>query len=232
MKKTFAVLAMLLVATVLASGCTQQPVPANNGGEEQEQNQPPQNVFQPLATQPGSWAKVALTTTSAKPVEFTYKYVEKTLGAVVYTGMETETVSGSSLVMWEKGKDTSTPGTKIYSLSKFGQITLCNSLTTAPDKMPVLSDPYEKPASGVTQLGTGTYTTPTGKSVTVAKYLTSIGGITGEYWYSSQVPFVLVLSETNMTVADKEITSKMELQDFGTSGAISAFTDKDFENCE
>ncbi|MFH1237776.1 MAG: hypothetical protein V1648_05245 [Candidatus Aenigmatarchaeota archaeon] len=232
MKKTFAVLAMLLVATVLASGCTQQPAAPATGGGDQNTNQPPQNIFQQPVTQPGSWAKVALTTTSARPVEFTYKYVEKTLGAVVYTGMETETVSGSSLVMWEKGKDANTPGTKMYSLSKFGQITLCNSLTTAPNNLPVTSDPYEKPTTGVTQLGTGTYTTPTGKSVAVTKYRTAIGGITGEYWYSGQVPFVLVWSETNMTVAGKDVTSKMELQDFGTSGAISAFTDKNFENCE
>ena len=241
MKFAYPILAILVIASVLASGCVQQGAPEgtggadNQGGQQGGQASPPQNPPQtppasPPALQPGAWSKVAMTTTSAKPIEFTYKSVEVTLNNIVYSGIETETsTGGDSLVIWEKGKETS--GGKIYSLSKIGQLTLCNAITTEPTNMPSTKDPYANGAEGVTSLGTGTYTTPTGKTVAVNKYKYDKAGVTGEYWYSSQVPFVIVKSETNMTVVGREVNTKMELQDFGT-GATSAFAQKDFEKCE
>lgn len=242
MKFAYPILAILVIASVLASGCVQQGANGGTGGAENQggqqggQTNPPQNPPtappSPSVLQPGAWSKVAMTTTSAKAIEFTYKSVEVTLGSIVYTGIETETsTGGDSLVLWEKGKDTSVGGVKIYSLSKVGQLTLCNAITTEPTNTPNTQDPYANGAEGVTSLGTGTYTTPTGKTVSVNKYKYDKSGMTGEYWYSSQVPFVIVKSETNTTVVGREVNTKMELQDFGT-GATSAFAQKDFEKCE
>ena len=237
MKLTYAILAVLVVASVLVSGCVQQGAPggtgANDGTGGQGGQQNPPSLFggTPSGPKPGDWSKVAMTTTSAKAIEFTYKSIEVTLGSIVYSGIETETDTSDSLIIWEKGKDTGTAGVKIYSLGKVGQLTLCNVITTEPTNMPDTKDPYADGAEGVTSLGTGTYTTPTGKTVSVNKYRYSKGGVTGEYWHSSEVPFVIVKSETNMTVVGREVNTKMELQDFGT-GATSVFVQKDFEKCE
>lgn len=226
MKSTYPVLAIMMIFSVLASGCVQSGGNANAGGQDTANEfQPPLSAFQP-----GAWSRVSLTMTSAKPVEFTYKSVEAVIGGVAYSGIETDTLSGSALVLWERGKDRFVEEAKMYSLSKFGQLTLCNSIKTEPQNLPAMADPYAKETDGVTLLGAGTYTTPTGKTVSVSKYKVDVSGTVGEYWYSNQVPFVIARSETNVTVAGKEITSKMELQDFG-SGAASAFTDKDFEKC-
>jgi len=239
MKFAYPILAILVIASVLASGCVQQGAPEGTGGAENQggqqggqTNPPPAPPASPPVMQPGAWSKVAMTTTSAKAIEFTYKSVEVTLGSIVYSGIETETsTGGDSLVLWEKGKATGAGGVKIYSLSKVGQLTLCNAITTEPSNMPGTQDPYANGAEGVTSLGTGTYTTPTGKTVSVNKYKYDKAGMIGEYWYSSQVPFVIVKSETNTTVVGREVNTKMELQDFGT-GATSAFAQKDFEKCE
>jgi hypothetical protein len=231
--KTYAILAALLVGVVLASGCTQQPQGSGGNGQ---QNQQPSGVIQPSDSQPvsplqvGSWARVALTTTSAKPIEFTYKFLEKTLNGAAYEGIETETGTGVSLVLWEKGKAGS-PGVKMYSLAKFGQLALCNAINAASESLPATANPYQGNAEGVSSLGAGTYTTSSGKTVSVVKYRSNTSGVSGEYWYSSQVPFPLAWSETNTTVAGREVTSVMELQDFGT-GASTAFADKDFERCQ
>jgi hypothetical protein len=104
-------------------------------------------------------------------------------------------------------------------------------VTTEPQNLPSTTDPYAKGADGVTLLGTRTYTTPTGKTVSMNKYAYSKSGVTGEYWYSSEVPFSIVKSDTKMTVVGKEVNTLMELQDFGT-GATSAFTQKDLDKCE
>ncbi len=231
MKLTYAILSVLVVASVLASGCVQQGAPGGadtNGGTGGQQN-PPLFGGTPSGPKPGDWSTVAMTTTSAKAIEFTYKSVEVTLGSVAYTGIETETDTSNTLIMWERGKETS--GGKMYSLSKVGQLTLCNVITTEPTNMPGTKDPYANGAEGVTSLGTGTYTTPTSKTVSVNKYRYSKEGVTGEYWYSSEVPFVIVKSDLNMTVVGREVNTKMELQDFGT-GATSTFAEKDFEKCE
>lgn len=222
---------MLLIASVLASGCVQQPG-GTTGGPPEQNNTPPQNPppSAPAGLQPGDWSQVALTTTSAAAIEFTYKSVEATIKGTAFSGIETETSSGSSLILWEKGKERSAAGIRMYSLSRFGQIVLCNAITAAPQNLPGESDPYAKGGEGVTYLGTGTYTTPTSKTVSVSKYLVATGNITGEYWYSSKVPFSIVRSETNTTVVGKLITAKTELQDFG-KGAASAFKQQDFDKC-
>ncbi len=67
----------------------------------------------------------------------------------------------------------------------------------------------------------GTYTTPTGKTVNVAKF--AIGG--GETWVSSQVPFGMV------KVVDASEETTMYLYDFGTTGAQRDISKAEMEDC-
>lgn len=243
MKSIYPLLAILLVTSVLASGCIQQPsgTPGGTTGGTggQAGTNPPPSSPPPSGLQPGAWAKVSMILPSAKPVEFTYRYVEKMINGVAFIGTEMETSSGVSLFLTENTNRTEP--VKMYSLNKLGQLVLCNAVTTKPENTPTNTDPYAYDAAngthGVTSLGTDSYTTPTGKTVTVVKYKVEMSGTEGEYWYkkgeywySIQVPFVLVKSEVNTTIAGKNATTKMELQDFGT-GAMSAFTQKDLEKC-
>lgn len=73
----------------------------------------------------------------------------------------------------------------------------------------------------IPELGYGTYTTPTGKTVSVAKFESS----EGEYWISDKVPFGLV--KISLGKEDQLI-----LNDFGMSGAINKITDMDIANCQ
>jgi hypothetical protein len=66
----------------------------------------------------------------------------------------------------------------------------------------------------------GTYTTPTGKKVTVAKFTSG----SGETWVSSEVPFGLVKT---MSAG----STRMSLYDFGTIGAKSRIDKEDIEDC-
>jgi len=235
MKSKHILLAALLLVSVLVSGCVQQ-LPGTGGGTTDNRSgqtgQPPTAPPEAqIGLQLGIWSKVAMTSTSAKPIEFTYKSIEATIDGMVFSGIETEISTSNSAVLWEKGKDRSAAGIRMYSLSKIGQIVLCNPINTEPQNLPATADPYAKGGAGVTALGTGTYTTPAGKTVNVNKYKVNTSGMSGEYWYSSQVPFVMVKSEINTTVAGKEINTKIELRDFGT-GATSVFKQADFGKCK
>jgi hypothetical protein len=231
MKFAFSLFAVMLLALVLASGCVQQPAPGNGNQTNQSNANPQPNPSPaPAGLKTGDWSRVEVATTSATPVEFTYISVLVEINGAQYTGMETQTVSGSSMVVWENGKLSNDTSVKMFSLTKFGTIVLCNALTHEPQNLLGNEDPYAKGGDGITSLGTGSFTTKTGKTVAMNKYFVQSGGISGEFWYSNQVPFALVKSETNTTVTGKLITAKTELQDFG-SGATSAFASKDFEKC-
>ena len=94
--------------------------------------------------------------------------------------------------------------------------------------MAVSQSPYGPPETGtpgsydpnLPNISYGTYTTPTGKTVNVAKF--AISG--GESWVSSQVPFGMV-----KVVASG--TTTMSLYDFGTSGAQRDISKAEMENC-
>jgi len=100
---------------------------------------------------------------------------------------------------------------------KTGSQVMCMDVSNAANMPTNPSDyPADKP-----DMKLGTYTTPTGKTLAVAKYVTS----DGETWVSSEVPFgaVKVVSGGKTT---------MELQDFGNVGAKSLISDSEISNCQ
>lgn len=68
----------------------------------------------------------------------------------------------------------------------------------------------------------GTYTTPTGKTVHVAKFKSEEGG---EVWVSSEVPFGFVKT------IDEEGNTVLSLYDFALSGGKIEITNEEVENC-
>ncbi len=71
------------------------------------------------------------------------------------------------------------------------------------------------------EMGYGTYTTTTGKTVDVAKFKTP----EGEYWVSEEVPFGIV----KVTDGTNDL---MYLNDFGISDAENKITSEDLANCQ
>jgi hypothetical protein len=100
---------------------------------------------------------------------------------------------------------------------KQGSDVMCMDISQVPgDYVPETGDSYP-PKTGVSL---GTYTTPTGKKVNVAKFSTS----SGEAWVSSDVPFGMVKLVSN----DKTLLS---LYDFGLIGAKSRIDVDDIADC-
>lgn len=89
------------------------------------------------------------------------------------------------------------------------------------EEKPSLETPEEyKPTKP--DISYGTYTTPTGKTVNVAKFKVEEGG---ESWVSSEVPFGLVKS------IDNQGNDSLYLYDFGLSGGKIQITKDEVENC-
>jgi outer membrane lipoprotein-sorting protein len=104
-----------------------------------------------------------------------------------------------------------------YVMKAGGQV-MCLDIKDVPqENMPSKGEDYDADLPGWT---TGTYTTPTGKTLAVAKF--SQEG--GEYWVSSEVPFGMVKAVVN----GKTVLS---LNDFGAIGAKSKISESEIEGC-
>ena len=104
-----------------------------------------------------------------------------------------------------------------YVMKTGGQV-LCMAIKDVPqDNVPNKGDSYKADMPGWT---IGTYTTPTGKTLAVAKFSQEAG----EYWVSSEVPFGMV-----KVVQDGKTV--LSLNDFGTIGAKSKISDAEVEGC-
>jgi hypothetical protein len=96
---------------------------------------------------------------------------------------------------------------------------ICMNINQSPE-LPGTETPSEYDPN-LPDITYGTYTTPTGKTVNVAKF--AIGG--GETWVSSQVPFGTV------KVIDDSGETTMYLYDFGMTGAQRDISKTELENC-
>ncbi len=102
---------------------------------------------------------------------------------------------------------------------KMGDQVICVDVSQSPYEPPETETPGEYDPN-LPNVSYGTYTTPTGKTVNVAKF--AVSG--GESWVSSQVPFGMVkLVDSGATV--------MYLYDFGTSGAERDISKAEMESC-
>ncbi|MBN1543854.1 hypothetical protein JW898_00150 [Candidatus Woesearchaeota archaeon] len=112
-----------------------------------------------------------------------------------------------------------TKGKPTKYLIKSGGDVMCLDVSQMPEgSVPSDGGSYPADRQGITH---GTYSTPTGKEVTVARFTTA----DGEAWVSSNVPFGLVkVVQEGRTV--------MSLYDFGTIGAKSRIEQSDIDSCE
>ena len=107
-----------------------------------------------------------------------------------------------------------------YVMKSGGQV-LCMDVKDAPAANLPDEKNYE---NNVGIIGTGTYTTPTGKTVSVTKFKDADSK--SESWVSGEVPFGLAKTID----PDGKITTV--LKDFGTSGAASKISDVEIANCK
>jgi len=107
-------------------------------------------------------------------------------------------------------------------VQKIGGQVICMDISDISETdVPESETPSEfDPADKTYFLSSGTYTTPTGKTVNVAKY--KIGET--ETWISSEVP----LGTVKVITGGK---TTMELYDFGLSGAKRSISKDEMENC-
>jgi len=137
--------------------------------------------------------------------------------------METETTYSGDSTVTQTWIDKAT-GEAVLLLIKTGGAVMKMDTTASQDSdVPGEDDPWEGPSAK--ELGTGTYTTPTGKTVNVTKYTLTTTWGTDEYWVSSEVPFGEVKD-----ISDGEVY--MELYDFGFSGAQRSISREEAENAE
>jgi outer membrane lipoprotein-sorting protein len=109
-------------------------------------------------------------------------------------------------------------GTVLKYIVKSGNDVLCYDASKVPSgSVPSSGNEYPPAKADVSK---ASYTTPTGKTVTAARFATK----SGEAWVSSEVPFGLV----KVMVDDKTVSS---LYDFGTIGAKSRISNDDIDTC-
>ncbi len=168
----------------------------------------------------GSWAEYTISGGGREIMKF--------LGEDTWDGrasyiMETESVMNGESTVTQIWIDRGT-GEAVLFLIKMGGMVMKMDITASQDTdVPGEDEPWDEPAAK--ELGTGTYTTPTGKTVNVTKYTLTTTWGTDEYWISSEVPFGEVKD-----ISDGEVF--LELYDFGFSGAQRSISREEAENAE
>jgi hypothetical protein len=164
----------------------------------------------------GSWAEYTVSEGGRETMKFLGE--DTWDGSACYV-LETESVMDGDSTVSQIWIDKAT-GEVVLFLIKMGDVVMKMDITASQDTdVPGEDDPWEEPSAK--ESGTGTYTTPTGKTVNVTKY--TLG--TDEYWVSSEVPFGEVKDISNGEVY-------MELNDFGLSGATRSISREEAENAE
>lgn len=193
-----------------------------------------------LGFKPGSWSTYAMESTGT-PVsgDMTYKGVDVSFGGKTYSGMEVSMkqmgVEAPVLMLWESGKDFSS-SLAWYAIKAQG-IVMCSGGDTSQAKGTTAPPTEYDIKPDTVSLGTGTYTTDSGKTVNVQKFRvrSTATGVTGdvEQWVSEEVPFLMVKTMTSTTSGGQTVDVNLRLKDFGLSDATSAFTSKELEdNCK
>lgn len=191
----------------------------------------------PTPSPPGGGTGPGVYTGFMAPAEGQWaEYVISTNGQESRQKMEhigRDTVSGRSCIGFEmtmSGLDEEDTVIQIWTdasthqavkyVMKMGDQVLCMNIAPGAYEPPETETP-SKYNPNLPNISYGTYTTPTGKTVNVAKF--GING--GQTWVSSQVPFGMV------KVIDAGGKTSMYLYDFGTSGARRDISRAEMENC-
>ena len=170
-----------------------------------------------MAPAAGQWAEYVYTNGEESHLKMEY-IGQDTVDGKTCTGFEM-TVSGEEETIMQIWTEDATGQAVKYVVKMGGQV-ICMDVSQSPYEPPETETPgeYEPDLPDITY---GTYTSPTGKTVNVAKF--AIDG--GETWVSSQVPFGMV------KVVDASEETTMYLYDFGTTGAQRDISKTEMENC-
>ena len=173
-----------------------------------------------IAPAEGQWAEY-VTSTNGEESHHKMEYIgQDTVDGKTCTGFEmTITDSGQEETIMQIWTETAT-GQAVKYVMKMGDQVICMDVSQSPYEPPETETPDEFDPS-LPDVSYGTYTTPTGKTVNVAKF--AIDGV--EEWVSSQVPFGIV----KIIASGGETT--MYLYDFGLTGANRDISKAEMEDC-
>ena len=176
---------------------------------------------------PGAWSEVVMSGgNSGKEVHRKVVYAgEAKINGKDAQGIEFEIAQGPNNMIAQIWLEKGNYKPVRYVAKMQGQVfcvdpSLLESYFTREGR-PSLETPEEyKPTKP--DISYGTYTTPTGKTVNVAKFKSEEGG---EVWVSSEVPFGFVKT------IDSQGNEALYLYDFGLSGGKIQITPSEAENC-
>jgi len=172
-----------------------------------------------MAAAAGQWAEYVMSGNGEESHQKMEYIGQDTVDGKTCTGFEmTITDSGEEETIMQIWTEVAT-GQAVKYVVKMGDEVICMNVGESPDT-PETETPDEFDPS-LPDISYGTYTTPTGKTVNVAKF--AIDGV--EEWVSSQIPFGIV----KIIASGGETT--MYLYDFGTTGAHRDISKAEMEDC-
>jgi hypothetical protein len=169
-----------------------------------------------IAPAEGQWAEYVISTNGEESHQKMEYIGQDTVDGKTCTGFEM-TFSEQEETIMQMWTETAT-GQVVKYVVKMGDQVMCMNVGQSPEP-PETETPNEYDPN-LPNISYGTYTTPTGKTVNVAKFATG-----SEVWVSSQVPFGMV------KVIDDSGETTMYLYDFGTTGAQRDISKTEMENC-
>ena len=219
MKNVVGTVMLLLIAITLlpgcGAGCEGGPegggVPSDGGGA-------PGAYTGFMSAAEGQWVDYIIASAGENHQRMEH-IGQDTVDGKTCVGFEmTMTVPQQGETIMQMWTDAATQQLVKYVMKMEGQV-ICVDVSQSPYEPPETETPGEYDPN-VPNVSYGTYTTPTGKTVNVAKF--AVGE--GESWVSSQVPFGMV------KVVDSGV-EVMYLYDFGTSGAERDISKAEMESC-
>ena len=201
MKKIIGIVVALLLAITLLSACDSTPSGYTGFTAPAE----------------GQWVEYVSSTNGEEPHQKMEYIGQDTVDGKTCTGFEM-TFSEQEEIIMQIWTETAT-GQAVKYVVKMEDEVICMNVNQSPEP-PETETPSEYDPN-LPNISYGTYTTPTGKTVNVAKF--ALDG--GELWVSSQVPFGTV------QVIDDGGETTLYLYDFGMTGAQRNISKTEMENC-
>lgn len=220
MKKVIGIMVALLLAITLLPACAPGGGSEGGGGEEGgggggDGTPPRYTGF--IAPAEGQWAEYVLSDSGEEQHQKMEYIGQDTVDGKTCTGFEM-TISQEEDTIMQIWTAVATGQVIKYVIKTEDQV-ICMNVKQSP-KPPETETPDEYDPN-LPDISYETYTTPTRKTVDVAKF--AVEG--GEVWVSSQVPFgtVRVIDDRGETI--------MSLYDFGTSGAHRDISKAEMDSC-
>jgi len=225
MKKVFGVIVVLLLVVTLLPACGPGGA-GGGGGEGGGGGSTPPSGGAPAAytgfmqAAAGQWTEYVISTDGEEDHQKLECIGEDTVDGKTCIGFEmtmTEPRGEETIVQIWTEAATHQP---VKYVMKMEDQVLCMDISKGTYESPETETPSSYDPN-IPDISYGTYTTPTGKTVNVAKF--TVDG--GEGWVSSQVPLGMV------KVIDASGKTTMYLYDFGLSEARRDISKSEMENC-